>query len=144
MPIHLSFHRFLCHLLLLALCCSTGLLHARTGTSAGDTASVGCDLRQLSLSTQQQQQLRRLRAEYRHRSDALVAQARSARQDAANGPHRILNEATFSEERARQYITNKYAIQIQREIETLRAQHALLQVLTPQQRQEWMAQCLLN
>lgn len=122
--------------LLLALCCGA--------TAAWADNSVGCDLRQLSLSSEQNAQLRRLRSEYRHRSDALVAQARSARQDAATGPSHILNEATFSEEKARQYITNKYAIQIQREIETLRAQHALLKVLTPAQRQEWMAQCLLN
>lgn len=128
--------RIVRHALLLVLCCSA--------TVAWADNSVGCDLRQLSLSPQQQAQLRRLRSEYRHRSDALVAQARSARQEATTGPSRILNEATFSEEKARQYITNKYAIQIQREIETLRAQHALLQVLTPQQRQEWMAQCLLN
>ncbi|WP_225748084.1 Spy/CpxP family protein refolding chaperone [Eikenella sp. Marseille-P7795] len=101
-----------------------------------------CDMRQLSLSSSQQEQMRQVRAEYRQRLDNLVAQSRNLRQYTTQASNLVLAGPVFDDNMARHYVNEKYAPQMQREVENLRAQHALLQILTPQQRQEWMRHCM--
>jgi len=104
--------------------------------------SSTCDMRQLALSSSQQEQLRQVRAEYRQRMDNLVAQSRNLRQYTTQASNLVLSGPVFDENMARHYVNEKYTPQMQREVENLRAQHALLQILTPQQRQEWRRHCL--
>lgn len=104
--------------------------------------SPTCDMRQLALSSSQQEQLRQVRAEYRQRMDNLVAQSRNLRQYTTQASNLVLSGSVFDENMARHYVNEKYTPQMQREVENLRAQHALLQILTPQQRQEWRRHCL--
>ena len=104
--------------------------------------SPNCDMRQLALSSSQQEQLRQVRAEYRQRMDNLVAQSRNLRQYTTQASNLVLSGQVFDENMARHYVNEKYTPQMQREVENLRAQHALLQILTPQQRQEWRRHCL--
>ena len=104
--------------------------------------SPNCDMRQLALSSSQQEQLRQVRAEYRQRMDNLVAQSRNLRQYTTQASNLVLSGPVFDENMARHYVHEKYTPQMQREVENLRAQHALLQILTPQQRQEWRRHCL--
>ena len=103
--------------------------------------SPHCDMRQLALSSSQQEQLRQVRAEYRQRMDNLVAQSRNLRQYTTQASNLVLSGPVFDENMARHYVNEKYTPQMQREVENLRAQHALLQILTPQQRQEWRRHC---
>ena len=103
--------------------------------------SLNCDMRQLALSSSQQEQLRQVRAEYRQRMDNLVAQSRNLRQYTTQASNLVLSGPVFDENMARHYVNEKYTPQMQREVENLRAQHALLQILTPQQRQEWRRHC---
>ena len=103
--------------------------------------SPNCDMRQLALSSSQQEQLRQVRAEYRQRMDNLVAQSRNLRQYTTQASNLVLSGSVFDENMARHYVNEKYTPQMQREVENLRAQHALLQILTPQQRQEWRRHC---
>ena len=103
--------------------------------------SPNCDMRQLALSSSQQEQLRQVRAEYRQRMDNLVAQSRNLRQYTTQASNLVLSGQVFDENMARHYVNEKYTPQMQREVENLRAQHALLQILTPQQRQEWRRHC---
>ncbi|OAM16174.1 hypothetical protein A7P85_07110 [Eikenella corrodens] len=103
--------------------------------------SPNCDMRQLALSSSQQEQLRQVRAEYRQRMDNLVAQSRNLRQYTTQASNLVLSGPVFDENMARHYVNEKYTPQMQREVENLRAQHALLQILTPQQRQEWRRHC---
>ena len=104
--------------------------------------SPTCDMRQLAPSSSQQEQLRQVRAEYRQRMDNLVAQSRNLRQYTTQASNLVLSGPVFDENMARHYVNEKYTPQMQREVENLRAQHALLQILTPQQRQEWRRHCL--
>ena len=103
--------------------------------------SPNCDMRQLALSSSQQEQLRQVRAEYRQRMDNLVAQSRNLRQYTTQASNLVLSGPVFDENMARHYVNEKYTPQMQREVENLRAQHALLQILMPQQRQEWRRHC---
>ena len=103
--------------------------------------SPNCDMRQLALSSSQQEQLRQVRAEYRQRMDNLVAQSRNLRQYTTQASNLVLSGPVFDENMARHYVNEKYTPQMQREVENLRAQHALLQILTPQQRHEWRRHC---
>ena len=117
---------------------STALL---TAGSLALADSPNCDMRQLALSSSQQEQLRQVRAEYRQRMDNLVAQSRNLRQYTTQASNLVLSGPVFDENMARHYVNEKYTPQMQREVENLRAQHALLQILTPQQRQEWRRHC---
>ena len=103
--------------------------------------SPNCDMRQLALSSSQQEQLRQVRAEYRQRMDNLVAQSRNLRQYTTQASNLVLSGPVFDENMARHYVNEQYTPQMQRDVENLRAQHALLQILTPQQRQEWRRHC---
>ena len=103
--------------------------------------SPNCDMRQLALSSSQQEQLRQVRAEYRQRMDNLVAQSRNLRQYTTQASNLVLSGPVFDENMARHYVNEKYTPQMQREVENLRAQHALLQILTPKQRQAWRRHC---
>lgn len=105
---------------------------------------AACDMRQLALSSSQQEQLQRVRAEYRQRLGNLAAQTRTMRQYTTQASNLVLAGSVFDENTARHYVNEKYAPQMQREVENLRAQHALLQILTPQQRQEWMRHCMYS
>ena len=117
---------------------STALL---TPGSLALADTPNCDMRQLALSSSQQEQLRQVRAEYRQRMDNLVAQSRNLRQYTTQASNLVLSGPVFDENMARHYVNEKYTPQMQREVENLRAQHALLQILTPQQRQEWRRHC---
>lgn len=112
-----------------------------TASSLALADSPNCDMRQLALSSSQQEQLRQVRAEYRQRMDNLVAQSRNLRQYTTQASNLVLSGPVFDENMARHYVNEKYTPQMQREVENLRAQHALLQILTPQQRQEWRRHC---
>ena len=130
-PLHR--HQTLCRIVF-----STVLL---TAGSLALADSPNCDMRQLALSSSQQEQLRQVRAEYRQRMDNLVAQSRNLRQYTTQASNLVLSGPVFDENMARHYVNEKYTPQMQREVENLRAQHALLQILTPQQRQEWRRHC---
>ena len=113
-----------------------------SATSLAWADGTVCNMRQLALSSSQQEQLRQVRAEYRQRLDNLLAQSRMLRQYTTRESNLVLSGPVFDDNMARHYVNEKYATQMQREVENLRAQHALLQILTPQQRQEWMRQCM--
>lgn len=113
-----------------------------SATSLAWADGAACNMHQLALSSSQQEQLRQVRAEYRQRLDNLIAQSRMLRQYTTRESNLVLSSPVFDDNMARHYVNEKYAPQMQREVENLRAQHALLQILTPQQRQEWMRQCM--
>lgn len=81
-------------------------------------------MRQLALSSNQQEQLRQVRAEYRQRMDNLVAQSFNL----LNTPHRLPTWCSrlpvFDESYGTALCERKYTPQMQREVENLRAQHA--------------------
>ena len=80
--------------------------------------SPNCDMRQLALSSSQQEQLRQVRAEYRQRMDNLVAQSRNLRQYTTQASNLVLSGPVFDENMARHYVNEKYTPQMQREVET--------------------------
>jgi len=82
--------------------------------------SPNCDMRQLALSSSQQEQLRQVRAEYRQRMDNLVAQSRNLRQYTTQASNLVLSGPVFDENMARHYVNEKYTPQMQREVENLR------------------------
>ena len=69
--------------------------------------SPNCDMRQLALSSSQQEQLRQVRAEYRQRMDNLVAQSRNLRQYTTQASNLVLSGPVFDENMARHYVNGK-------------------------------------
>lgn len=54
----------------------------------------------------------------------------------------LLTKPDFDEQQARRFIITRYNYRIQSDIEDLRVQHAFWQILNPQQRREWLNNCL--
>lgn len=106
-----------------------------------DSMGGACDMRQLSLSASQQEQLRQIRANYRAQVGSISNQSRVGRYSVPSAAL-VLSMPEFDENLARQYVNNKYAPQMLRDLEAMKAQHTMLQVLTPQQRNEWLTHCL--
>ncbi len=90
----------------------------------------------LNLSDAQKQQIQQIFAAERQ-------QAQNARpDDAAREQYRAQREAitsgtSFDEARARNLIGQEQAVHAEREISRLRTEHAVWQVLTPEQREQW-------
>lgn len=101
---------------------------------------MNCDVRQLSLSEAQKNQLRVLRNQYRLlRDDA--ARKKPSTASSRRNLVQILMQDDFNEHAARQYVTQKYQYNAELDMQDLRMQHYFFKVLTPTQKQEWIRHC---
>ncbi len=103
-------------------------------------AGMNCDVRQLSLSQAQQNQLRILRNQYRillNEQTRNKPSATTSRRNLVN----ILMQDDFNENAARQYVSKKYQYNAELDMLNLRMQHYFFKVLTPQQKQQWIRYC---
>ena len=103
-------------------------------------AGMNCDVRQLSLSQAQQNQLRLLRNQYR-----ILRDEQTRKKPSATSSRRylvqILMQDDFNENAARQYVSQKYQYNAELDMQDLRMQHYFFKVLTPQQKQQWIRYC---
>ena len=103
-------------------------------------AGMNCDVRQLSLSQAQQNQLRLLRNQYR-----ILRDEQTRKKPSATASRRylvqILMQDDFNENAARQYVSQKYQYNAELDMQDLRMQHYFFKVLTPQQKQQWIRYC---
>lgn len=114
-----------------------GLLACAQPTLA---AGMNCDVRQLSLSEAQKNQLKVLRNQYRILRDEVTRNKPSA---TTSRRHlvQILMQDDFNEGAARQYVSQKYQYNAELDMQDLRMQHYFFKVLTPQQKQQWIRSC---
>ena len=114
-----------------------GLLCIHPAQAAG----LNCDVRQLSLSQAQQNQLRLLRNQYR-----IMRDEQTRKKPSATSSRRylvqILMQDDFNENAARQYVSQKYQYNAELDMQDLRMQHYFFKVLTPAQKEQWLDHCL--
>ncbi|UOO87438.1 Spy/CpxP family protein refolding chaperone [Neisseria arctica] len=125
-----------------ALFSSASLLSATPLSAPLDDFQPNCDIRQLSLTPEQRNQLRTIRYDYKRELD----QANSKNNRISRFRHptlmRLLSAESFNENAARDYIQARYMPSMDFAIGELKIQHRFYQLLTPMQRQQWLKACL--
>lgn len=105
-----------------------------------------CDMRQFDLTPIQKAKLRFIRIQHKNNLNSgmfnSVRQSSGNSQRAMNQLGQILMHSEFDDNQARRYVFEKYTSRMQAEVSELQVQHALLQVLNPKQRQDWIKNCL--
>ena len=113
-----------------------------TTIAYADEKQPNCDIRQLDLTPIQKAKLRFIRMEHKNAIDNALGNASYVQNSRINQVAHILTKAEFDDNQAKRYVLEKYAPRMQLDVDELKVQHAFLQVLNPQQRQDWLRNCL--
>lgn len=121
---------------------AAGSVHAGPHAIQLDDFQPNCDIRQLNLSAEQHNALKRIRYEYKQASDKayrkFVRSDRNRRQTVT----KILSTEPFDQNAARDYVESRYLSSMDFAVEELGIHQRLFRLLTPRQRQLWLASCL--
>lgn len=99
-------------------------------------------MRELDLTPIQKAKLRFIRIEHKNTlANTLNYASQQVRMNMVQVTN-ILTKPEFDENLAKRYVLEKNTPRMQMDVNELRVQHAFLQVLNPQQRQDWLRNCL--
>ena len=107
-----------------------------------DDFQPNCDIRQLSLSPEQRNQLRSIRTEHKKALDQANRKNDRINRNRQRNLMRILAADDFNESFARGYVGGRYAPSMDFAVDELKIQHRFFQLLTPDQRRLWLNACL--
>ena len=107
-----------------------------------DDIQPNCDIRQLSLSPEQRNQLRSIRTEHKKALDQANRKNDRINRNRQRNLMRILAAEDFNESFARGYVGERYAPSMDFAVDELKIQHRFFQLLTPDQRRLWLNACL--
>lgn len=113
----------------------------------GNRGNVMRDLRGLNLTDEQKAQIKQILEQNRPQdnepAEAERSEIRSQMAQRRTAENSLITSPTFNEAAARELINQQYADRVQRhsemELQKLKTRHAIMQVLTPEQRQQWLA-----
>ena len=103
-----------------------------------DDFQPNCDIRQLSLSPEQRNQLRSIRTEHKKALDQANRKNDRINRNRQRNLMRILAADDFNESFARGYVGERYAPSMDFAVDELKIQHRFFQLLTPDQRRLWL------
>ena len=107
-----------------------------------DDFQPNCDIRQLSLSPEQRNQLRSIRTEHKKALDQANRKNDRINRNRQRNLMRILAAEDFNESFARGYVGERYAPSMDFAVDELKIQHRFFQLLKPDQRRLWLNACL--
>ena len=107
-----------------------------------DDFQPNCDIRQLSLSPEQRNQLRSIRTEHKKALDQANRKNDRINRNRQRNLMRILAADDFNQSFARGYVGERYAPSMDFAVDELKIQHRFFQLLTPDQRRLWLNACL--
>ena len=107
-----------------------------------DDFQPNCDIRQLSLSPEQRNQLRSIRTEHKKALDQANRKNDRINRNRQRNLMRILAADDFNESFARGYVGERYAPSMDFAVDELKIQHRFFQLLSPDQRRLWLNACL--
>lgn len=107
-----------------------------------DDFQPNCDIRHLSLSPEQRNQLRSIRTEHKKALDQANRKNDRINRNRQRNLMRILAADDFNESFARGYVGERYAPSMDFAVDELKIQHRFFQLLTPDQRRLWLNACL--
>lgn len=127
------------------LSCLILLVHSHTAQAAPPPLHdfhQNCDIRQLDLSQEQHNNLRRIRLEYKQAADK--AHRKAVRSDRTRRQNiiKILSANSFDQNAARDYVENRYLSGMDFAVEELDIQYRFYRLLNERQRQLWLENCL--
>lgn len=123
------------------LTCS-GLVFAAPSSGQFDNFYPNCDIRQLGLSQDQQNALRKIRSDYKTAANKATRKAQYADRTRRQNIIKILSNPSFDQNLARDYVENRYLSRMDFAVDELAIQHRFYHLLNPQQRQLWLRNCL--
>lgn len=139
---HFSHSIFIRTLIVLSIGSTTSALAASQPPMSLNDFQPNCDIRQLTLTPEQYSQLKNIRHEYKKALDkARKANARLSHNRQAV-LIRILSGEHFNENMSKDYIQTRFAPSTEFAIDELKIQHRFFQILSPDQRQTWLKNCL--
>ncbi|MBD1390211.1 Spy/CpxP family protein refolding chaperone [Neiella sp. HB171785] len=121
--------------LVVALCCTLGVA---APVFAKGQMPMGKVLRQLDLTEEQKTQIQQLRNEQREAGQTQKDAMTTAREAHKAAMQALMTNPTFDEDEAARLIDERNAHQKARSLEKMRAHHAVMQVLTPQQQTQFI------
>nr|WP_301286334.1 Spy/CpxP family protein refolding chaperone [Neisseria perflava] len=101
-----------------------------------------CDIRQLNLSQDQHNALRRIRTEYKQASDRASRKTQRTDRTRRQSIIKILANDSFDQNAARDYVESRYLSSMDFAVEELAIQHRFYHILNGSQRQQWLSNCL--
>ena len=101
-----------------------------------------CDIRQLNLSKEQQNQLRSLRTEHRQILDRVAKQNKMLERSRRQNIIKILSSTHFDEAQANRYVYEHYQAKSRFTVEELGVQHKIYRLLTSEQQKIWLDTCV--
>lgn len=107
---------------------------------AAHAQSDACDMSQLNLTAQQNEQMRHIREQFRQ------MRSRGFDSDDSNQRYRnylltLSNQASFNEAEARQYLKQINMDRSERQLQIMRIQFQVAKILNPHQRELWLRNC---
>lgn len=119
---------------------STGFAHA--SSNPWDDFQPNCDIRQLNLSAEQHEALRKIRSEYKQASDRAHRKNIRAERNRRQVVTKILTAEYFDQNAARDYVESRYLSKMDFAVDELNIQHRIFHMLNHRQRQQWLSSCL--
>ncbi|MBP6346443.1 Spy/CpxP family protein refolding chaperone [Neisseriaceae bacterium CLB008] len=107
----------------------------------GGTYGPQCGIKHLNLTKSQSDRLKSMRLALKSEYDGHEAFKRSYQKSYNERINNLMTRPTFDEATAKKLITDFYRVQLRREISELKLQHALFQMLDPEQKKDWLNGC---
>lgn len=101
-----------------------------------------CDVRPLSLSREQNNELKNIRKEYKKAIEKAIRKDERVNKNRRRDIIKILSSDKFNADDARDYVENRYLSSMDFAVDEFSIQHRFYKLLTPSQRQYWLNACL--
>ncbi|PSJ80085.1 Spy/CpxP family protein refolding chaperone [Neisseria iguanae] len=121
--------------------CSS-LIYAAPHSTQLDDFHPNCNFRQLNLSQEQQNTLRRIRSDYKAAADKAFKKEQRTDRTRRRNIMKILANPNFDQNSARDYVEARYLSRMDFAVDELTMQHRIYHLLNPNQRQIWLNTCL--
>lgn len=124
------------------LCILAGLAHTAPRSIQLDDFHPNCNFRQLNLSQEQHNTMRKIRSDYKTAADKAFKKELRADRTRRRNIIQILSKPNFDQNSARDYVESRYLSSMDFSVDELAIQHRIYHLLTPGQRQIWLNDCL--
>ncbi|WP_416192747.1 Spy/CpxP family protein refolding chaperone [Neisseria sp. CCUG12390] len=119
-----------------------GLVHAAPHSIQLDDFHPNCNFRQLNLSQDQHNAMRKIRSDYKTAADKAFKKELRVDRTRRRSIIQILSKPSFDQNSARDYVESRYLSSMDFSVDELAIQHRIYHLLSPEQRQMWLSNCL--
>lgn len=121
---------------------AAGWTQAATHSIQLDDFHPNCNFRQLNLTQEQHNAMRKIRSDYKSAADKAFKKELRADRTRRKNIIEILSKPNFDQNSARDYVESRYLSSMDFAVDELTIQHRIYHLLSPGQRQIWLDNCL--